>query len=178
MSPSPLPHRPPCGEAFPAILLPALRRRAAVGSWLLLAGGLLACSKNSEPANPAPAATATARLTASDWHVTAFTFSNSTGTHDIWAMAPACNKDDHLQFNADHTLLTRYGANRCSATQTDQTSSWTLSANDAKLTFSYGSSGPSPLDYEVLALSATEMRLQNTLTNASGTSTFHLTLTH
>ncbi|MBD2767198.1 hypothetical protein IC235_04750 [Hymenobacter sp. BT664] len=74
-------------------------------------------------------------LTTKNWRVSAVSFVAGTTTTDVYALLPACEKDDFVKFNTNKSLLFDKGPLRCdpSSPQTT-TGSWDLTVNDTKLT--------------------------------------------
>ncbi len=157
------------------MIRPLLPLTAALALTLALTG----CKKDkADPATPAAAATSTDKLTAADWHVTVHTITSGTGTIDLVATGAACNRDDKLQFKADHTLLSKYGTVRCPASQTDATGTWSLAANDSKLTYSNTGACTAAITFDVIELSSTKLQLRSTVVNGTTTIIQNITMAH
>ena len=138
---------------------------------------LSACKKNNDnaPATPGSADL----LVAKNWVVTAQTYSVSSAalnggtplTTDIFATyyATPCRADNFITFNSNNTLLADEGALKCSAADPQTKSgTWSFNSDKTKLTMADPSAGGTPVPFDVITLSATTLRLRNTIVTNGG----------
>ncbi|MCC3155833.1 hypothetical protein LJ737_01195 [Hymenobacter sp. 15J16-1T3B] len=110
------------------------------------------------PTTPAP--TAKASLTGHDWYLVNIEFVTGSSTY---ARAPkVCYQDDILRFTQDNRAEHLANSRRCTSGDVDLQATWTLLANDTRLSLSWASSTNDYLpagEYDILALTATEIRI-------------------
>jgi hypothetical protein len=135
---------------------------------------LSACKKESEDT---PSPSRTELLTAKNWRLTAYTStatvtgsSSSSTTRDMYALIPACLKDDFFKFNTDKTFVSDEGPIACGAPSPKLTYNWDFNNDQTKIVIT---TPASPVDFGTITeLSATTLRLRNTgIRTASGTIT-------
>lgn len=146
---------------------------------LLAAACLVGCKKDSsDPAVAGPSAKTTALLN-KRWGLTAATAQQGSITQDAFAQLRACEKDNYLRFNDDHSAEANEGTAKCNSTdQQSYTGRWELVDNETKLLLTtplFGTGGAATP--EILELSATRMVLRGTIIDSGVTTTYTATLT-
>ncbi|TPG72410.1 lipocalin family protein [Hymenobacter nivis] len=132
--------------------------------FLLIAAVFSSCKKSGD--DTAPSAEL---LTSKKWRLSADAYTDVAGgtatTTNAYATLPACKRDDYLMFNADKSLTTDEGPTRCSTTLPQTlTGTWSISADQAKLTSHTVGYSSFILHADVVELSATALHLR-TVTN-------------
>jgi len=96
------------------------------------------CSKSDDSGTGSTGGTTS--LTSGKWVITSSNSLIQAQNTDIWALFPACQKDNQFTFNTNNTLTTDEGALKCdpNAAQQVTAGTWTLTNNDAQLTVSDG----------------------------------------
>ncbi len=82
--------------------------------------------------------TNTEKLTSGKWQITAsvakFTSNGVEQTVDVYAITPACRKDNTAEFKTDGSLIADEGATKCSTNDPQQeTGTWTFEQNETHL---------------------------------------------
>ncbi|MGI4884354.1 MAG: lipocalin family protein [Janthinobacterium lividum] len=137
---------------------------------LLVAASLGACKKNDDNAPRSN----TDLLTARNWRLSAETTTtvvnnNPPKTTDSYASAAACERDDFLKFNADHSITSDEGPVLCNpADPQTQTGTWKFENDEAKLTITDPTVPGPGQTFDVISLSASTMRLHGTATYSFG----------
>lgn len=148
------------------------------------------CKKDEEAAattTPTPTPTKTELLTGKNWKITAATIDpaidwndNGTLVTDIYAQLAPCEQDDLTKFNTNFTVTEDEGAIKCDslAPQTTNTAIWAWSTNETVLTIDNDGTGPNtPDSLDVLELTATKFKANQTLTLDTVNYVFTITLT-
>ncbi|MBC7384478.1 MAG: hypothetical protein H7296_16040 [Bacteroidia bacterium] len=114
-------------------------------------------------------------LTAKDWKITAATMTSSSGTVDIYALLPACNKDDLSKYNTDHTITDKAGATKCDQSEpsTSPGGNWSFINNESGLRII----DKDTTDASIITLTSSTLKI-STVENSSGTAqTINVTFT-
>ena len=147
-------------------MMTTTRRLLLAGS--LLALGLSGCDTTTE--TPAPSNTKTANLTASPWHITAWTLTTDGGAAvNQLAALPACARDDRYVFGANLVLTRNEGPLACSGGTPQgpiSASPWNFNSTQTVLTIGSANMGTSSIAYEVVRLTADAMQLRYTRTSS------------
>ncbi|TPG67316.1 lipocalin family protein [Hymenobacter nivis] len=145
---------------------------------LLVAASLGACKKNDDTAPRSN----TDLLTARNWRLSAGTTTIAINngppkTTDDYASAVACERDDFLKFNADQSLVSDGGPLLCNPSNPrTQTGSWNFENNETKLTITDPSIPGPGQTFDVVALSASTLRLHATVSYGSSGTTATATI--
>lgn len=147
--------------------------------WGLTGLALLAgCKKDStNPSSSEPSAKAMA-LVNKNWKLTAATAQQGTLSQDAYAGLSACERDNYIRFNDNHTTEANEGPLKCkSADPQSYTGTWALVNNESQLLFTtplFGSLAASP---DIIELSASRMVLRGTVVDGNVTTVITATLT-
>ncbi|MDP3927810.1 MAG: hypothetical protein Q8R57_02185 [Bacteroidota bacterium] len=100
---------------------------------------LSACKKD-ETTTETPKVAGSTLLVGKDWKTTAFTRTSPGGTIDVFAISPACEKDDLVEYLANGTSTEKAGATKCDPADPDTQPGafWALLENDTKFRMIYG----------------------------------------
>lgn len=138
--------------------------------FLFAAAALGACKKNDDNAPRSN----TDLLTARNWRLSAETTTTVINngpptTADSYANQDACERDNFVKFNADKTVVSDEGPTLCSASDPQtQAGTWKLANNDTQLTISDPTAPGTGQAFDVVALSASTLRLHGTVTYSFG----------
>ena len=133
-----------------------------------------ACKKDDEtPVNPKKTV-----VTSGKWHITssssvvAYPAPIGTQTFDLFAMIPACQRDNRYTFNSDNTVTTDEGATKCNASDPQQKTggTWAFLNNDTQFQVVDGSNSVSG-DILVLDNSTLTLRYTTTANGIQSTTT-------
>ena len=135
---------------------------------LALAAGFTftSCDKDDDAAP-----SKTEMLTNKSWKMTASTVSVNNGNpNDVYAMMPACNKDDFSTFTSDGKYTLDEGATKCNANAVQtQTGTWQFTENETKLKSTLGAN---TAEQTITELTSSKMVLTTEQTSTSnGTTT-------
>lgn len=122
---------------------------------------VLGCSKGTDSA-PNITPTKASLLTAKEWVLVSSQYKSTTATiwTDQFALMPACDKDDKLQFKVDGTYELNEGASKCNASNPFiiQTGTWKFALNETILAITeISGTTPTNRDATIDALSATTL---------------------
>lgn len=146
-------------------------RRLAVFC-MLATTALVGCETDKE--NPVPN-NKTALLTASPWHITAWTRSTGTGAATNYlntAMPSNCERDDRYEFMTNATLIRREGPTSCGGGTSQtivSTSPWNFAGNQTQLVIGAANMGTSTITYDIVRLTDSFMDLRYTRTSSGTT---------
>lgn len=149
-----------------------------IAGFAALSMGFAACNNGAYDANPSTNNSGTsnplnngsggssnsALLTSGKWKGVAYTLTTSSGTTDMFAIVPDCEKNDIFTFNADNTITRDEGATKCSDSDPQSKNDGTWSINGTK--FSSTGDGNS-LTWDILTLDNSTFKISVTLSNGS-----------
>ncbi|RYU77675.1 lipocalin family protein [Hymenobacter persicinus] len=109
--------------------------KLSYSSYLFLFCQIVLVTSCNKSATPAPALTATEKLMAKSWYLTARTLTYNGTVDDLFATYPNCARDDFYRFQADGTLQFDNGIEKCNPSEPQAvTGTWSVGANDTNLT--------------------------------------------